>query len=79
VYLDRQRADVAAFRRDEAITLPGQLDYAAISGLSNALRVKLETVRPQTLGQAARIEGITPAARTLLAAHARRKGADARV
>jgi len=79
VYLDRQRADVAAFRRDEAITLPGQLDYAAISGLSNELRVKLETVRPQTLGQAARIEGITPAALTLLAAHARRKGADARV
>jgi tRNA uridine 5-carboxymethylaminomethyl modification enzyme len=72
VYLDRQNADIAAFRRDEAVRLPAGLDYAAISGLSNEMRVKLETVRPGTLGQAARIEGVTPAALTLLAAHARR-------
>ncbi|GAN51547.1 tRNA uridine-5-carboxymethylaminomethyl(34) synthesis enzyme MnmG [Methylobacterium radiotolerans] len=72
VYLDRQNADIAAFRRDEAVRLPPGLDYAAISGLSNEMRVKLETVRPGTLGQAARIEGVTPAALTLLAAHARR-------
>ncbi|MHB2210987.1 tRNA uridine-5-carboxymethylaminomethyl(34) synthesis enzyme MnmG [Methylobacterium sp. CM6257] len=72
VYLDRQSADIAAFRRDEAVRLPTGLDYAAISGLSNELRTKLETVRPGTLGQAARIEGVTPAALTLLAAHARR-------
>jgi tRNA uridine 5-carboxymethylaminomethyl modification enzyme len=72
VYLDRQDADIAAFRRDEAVRLPAGLDYAAISGLSNEMRVKLETVRPGTLGQAARIEGVTPAALTLLAAHARR-------
>ena len=72
VYLDRQRADIAAFRRDEAVALPSRLDYGAIPGLSNEMRTKLETVRPGTLGQAARIEGVTPAALTLLAAHARR-------
>ncbi|MGU3536418.1 tRNA uridine-5-carboxymethylaminomethyl(34) synthesis enzyme MnmG [Methylobacterium sp. A54F] len=72
VYLDRQRADIAAFRRDEAVALPSRLDYGRIAGLSNEMRAKLETVRPGTLGQAARIEGVTPAALTLLAAHARR-------
>ena len=73
VYLDRQRADIAAFRRDEAVALSDRLDYAAIPGLSNEMRAKLEIVRPGTLGQAARIEGVTPAALTLLAAHARRR------
>ncbi|GJD52621.1 tRNA uridine 5-carboxymethylaminomethyl modification enzyme MnmG [Methylobacterium crusticola] len=72
VYLDRQRSDIAAFRRDEAVILPPALDYAGIAGLSNELRAKLDRVRPHTLGQAARIEGVTPAALTLLAAHARR-------
>ena len=72
VYLDRQQADITAFRRDEAVALPVRLDYGAIPGLSNEMRSKLETVRPGTLGQAARIEGVTPAALTLLAAHARR-------
>ncbi|WP_336485796.1 tRNA uridine-5-carboxymethylaminomethyl(34) synthesis enzyme MnmG [Methylobacterium nigriterrae] len=72
VYLDRQHADIAAFRRDEAVILPAHLDYGRIAGLSNEMRAKLESVRPGTLGQAARIEGVTPAALTLLAAHARR-------
>ncbi|GEO98500.1 tRNA uridine-5-carboxymethylaminomethyl(34) synthesis enzyme MnmG [Methylobacterium haplocladii] len=72
VYLDRQTADIAAFRREEAVRLPAQLAYDGIAGLSNEMRVKLEAVRPATLGQAARIEGVTPAALTLLAAHARR-------
>ncbi|MEH3145359.1 MAG: tRNA uridine-5-carboxymethylaminomethyl(34) synthesis enzyme MnmG [Methylobacterium frigidaeris] len=72
VYLDRQHADIAAFRRDEAVVLPPGLDYAGIAGLSNELRIKLEGVRPTSLGQAARIEGVTPAALTLLAVHARR-------
>ncbi len=72
VYLDRQSADIASFRRDEAVCLPAHLNYAGIAGLSNEMRLKLETVRPATLGQAARIEGVTPAALTLLAAHARR-------
>ncbi|MDO9426853.1 MAG: tRNA uridine-5-carboxymethylaminomethyl(34) synthesis enzyme MnmG [Methylobacterium sp.] len=79
VYLDRQRADIAAFRRDEAVALPIRLDYGAIPGLSNEMRSKLETVRPGTLGQAARIEGVTPAALTLLAAHARRGDRSGRV
>ncbi|MCE4223005.1 tRNA uridine-5-carboxymethylaminomethyl(34) synthesis enzyme MnmG [Methylobacterium sp. C25] len=78
VYLDRQSADIAAFRRDEAVRLPDHLAYGAIAGLSNEMRVKLEAVRPATLGQAARIEGVTPAALTLLAAHAKRsKGTSA--
>ncbi|HJE23105.1 MAG TPA: tRNA uridine-5-carboxymethylaminomethyl(34) synthesis enzyme MnmG [Methylorubrum populi] len=72
VYLDRQQADIAAFRRDEAVRLPPSLDYWSIAGLSNEMRAKLDGVRPGTLGQAARIEGVTPAALTLLAAHARR-------
>ncbi len=72
VYLNRQDADIAAFRRDEAVRLPETLNYAGISGLSHEMRMKLETVRPGTLGQAARIEGVTPAALTLLAAHAKR-------
>ena len=75
VYLDRQSADIAAFRRDEAVALPDRLDYAAIPGLSNEMQAKLSAVRPGTLGQAARIEGVTPAALTLLAAHARRPSA----
>ena len=74
VYLDRQRADIAAFRREENALLPTAFDYGTISGLSSELRGKLEAVRPGTLGQASRIEGITPAALTLLAAHARRAG-----
>jgi tRNA uridine 5-carboxymethylaminomethyl modification enzyme len=72
VYLDRQAADIAAFRRDESILLADDLDFAALPGLSSEIRVKLDLIRPRTLGQAARIEGITPAAVTLLAAHARR-------
>jgi tRNA uridine 5-carboxymethylaminomethyl modification enzyme len=72
VYLDRQAADIAAHRRDEGVVLPETLDFMALPGLSNEIRAKLNIVRPRTLGQAARIEGVTPAAITLLAAHARR-------
>ncbi len=71
-YLDRQAADVEAFRRDEALRLPEELDYTAIGGLSNEVRSKLAAVRPLTLGQAARIEGVTPGALTALLAHVRR-------
>jgi tRNA uridine 5-carboxymethylaminomethyl modification enzyme len=71
-YLDRQAADVEAFRRDEALRLPADLDYGAIGGLSNEVRSKLSAVRPLTLGQAARIEGVTPGALTALLAHVRR-------
>jgi tRNA uridine 5-carboxymethylaminomethyl modification enzyme len=71
-YLDRQDADVEAFRRDEALALPAELDYAHVGGLSNEVREKLSNVRPATLGQAARIEGVTPGALTALLAHVRR-------
>ena len=71
-YLDRQAADVAAFRRDEALRLPLDLDYHAIGGLSHECREKLAAVRPTSLGQAGRIEGVTPGALTALLAHVRR-------
>jgi tRNA uridine 5-carboxymethylaminomethyl modification enzyme len=72
VYLDRQAADVAAFRRDESFELPEQLDYGAVPGLSNESRQKLGAARPRTLGHATRLDGITPAALTLVAAYVRR-------
>lgn len=72
VYLDRQQADIDAFRRDEQLALPEALDYGAIAGLSAELRGKLTLLRPRTLGQAQRIDGMTPSALTLLAARARR-------
>ncbi len=73
VYLDRQAADVAAYRRDEAVELPDDLDYSVLPGLSNEARQKLQTRRPRTIGQASQIDGMTPAALTLLVAHLRRK------
>jgi tRNA uridine 5-carboxymethylaminomethyl modification enzyme len=74
VYLERQAEDVARFRREEALALPAAIDYESIPGLSNELRQKLGRVRPQTLGQANRIDGMTPAALALVALHARRAG-----
>jgi len=72
-YLERQAADVAALRRDESLTLPTGLDYAVVGGLSNEVRQKLETIRPTTLGQAGRIEGVTPGALTALLSHVKRR------
>jgi tRNA uridine 5-carboxymethylaminomethyl modification enzyme len=74
VYLSRQAADIAAYRRDESLELPDGLDYAELRGLSNEVRQKLATQRPRTIGQAGRIDGITPAALTLLVAHLKRRG-----
>lgn len=65
-YVARQEADVAAMRRDEALSIPEDFDYRGLSGLSNELTDKLEHARPATLGQAARVEGMTPAALTLV-------------
>lgn len=73
VYLDRQAAEIQAYRRDQALKLPAELDLDGISGLSNELKAKLAAERPADLAQAGRIEGMTPAALTLLAAHARRR------
>jgi tRNA uridine 5-carboxymethylaminomethyl modification enzyme len=72
-YLERQEADIHAFRRDEALAIPEDLDFDAISGLSTEVRDKLRQARPATLGQAARISGITPAALTVLLGHVRRR------
>jgi tRNA uridine 5-carboxymethylaminomethyl modification enzyme len=81
VYLDRQDEDVARYRRSEALTIPPDFDYASLSGLSNELKAKFLAVRPASLGQAGRVEGATPAALALIAAHAvrrpRARGADA--
>jgi len=74
-YLDRQAADAQAFRRDEDLRLDPELDYRAVGGLSNEVREKLIAVRPLTLGQAARIEGVTPGALSALLAHVRRRTA----
>ena len=71
-YLDRQQADIAAFRKDEALVLPDGLDYGRIGGLSNEMREKLGAARPATLGAASRIPGVTPAALTALLRHVRR-------
>ena len=76
-YLDRQAADVAAFRRDENLQLDPGIDYSRIGGLSHEAREKLAAVRPVTLGQAGRIEGVTPGALTALLAHVRRGSTDA--
>jgi len=72
VYLSRQAADVAAYRRDESFTLPDDLDYAALPGLSNEVKQKLAAQKPRTIGHAAKIDGLTPAALTLLVAHVKR-------
>ncbi len=76
-YMGRQEADIRAFRKDEALRLPADLDYTCIAGLSNEVRAKLEAARPATLGAAARISGVTPAALTLLLGHVRRATRDA--
>jgi tRNA uridine 5-carboxymethylaminomethyl modification enzyme len=75
VYLSRQAADIAAYRRDESFELPADIDYVALPGLSNEVRQKLIAQKPRTIGHAGRIDGITPAALTLLVAHVR-KGRD---
>jgi tRNA uridine 5-carboxymethylaminomethyl modification enzyme len=72
VYLSRQAADIAAYRRDEGFELPNDFDYAALPGLSNEMKQKLQMHRPRTIGHASRIDGVTPAALSLLAAHVRR-------
>ena len=73
-YLDRQAAEVTALRRDEAVEIPTSLDYTAMSGLSAELRLKLQRRLPGNLAEAGRIEGVTPAALTLILAHCRRAG-----
>lgn len=72
-YIQRQEADIRAFRRDEALELPKDLDFSTVGSLSNEMRVKLTQHRPDTLGAAARIPGVTPAALVALLRHIKRK------
>jgi tRNA uridine 5-carboxymethylaminomethyl modification enzyme len=72
-YLERQQRDIASFRRDEALLLPADLDYAAVGSLSREIRDKLAAARPATLGAAARISGVTPAALVALLKHVNRR------
>jgi tRNA uridine 5-carboxymethylaminomethyl modification enzyme len=78
VYLDRQEADIVAFRKDEALQLPDDLDYKSVRGISTEAAQKLSATRPATLGQASRIDGVTPAALTLVLAHMRGRSRDGR-
>ncbi len=77
-YLARQDADIRAFRRDEALRIPGGFEFHRVDGLSNEQREKLAAVRPSTLGAAARVPGVTPAAVNLLLVHIRRGEAECR-
>jgi len=78
VYLDRQEADIVAFRKDEALQLPDDLDYESVRGISTEAAQKLNAIRPATLGQASRIDGVTPAALTLVLAYLRGRSRDGR-
>lgn len=72
-YIDRQEADIVAFRKDENLALSPDIDYLALPGLSNEVRQKLQAAKPATLGQAGRLPGMTPAALTVLLGHVRRR------
>ncbi len=77
-YLDRQAADIAAFREDEHVKIPADMDYQAIGSLSNEVRVKLEAARPETIGAAGRIAGITPAAVIAILTYLRKRSSEQR-
>jgi len=68
-YLDRQNADIIAFRKDENLKIPDNIDYCQLSGLSNEVKSKFTSIKPRTIGQALRIDGITPAAAYILLSH----------
>ena len=72
-YLTKQNADILAFKRDESLIIPDDINYNALSGLSNEVKSKFNKIRPKTLGQALRIDGITPAAAYILLSHVKRK------
>ena len=65
-YLNRQSKDIEAFKKDESITIPQGINYDSLSGLSNEIKSKLKKIRPDTLGQALRIDGVTPAAAIII-------------
>ncbi len=65
-YLPKQENDIKTFKKDESLVIPNEIDYDSFSGLSNEVKSKLKLVRPKTLGQALRIDGVTPAAAIIL-------------
>ena len=71
-YLDKQKSDIIAFRKDESLKIPESIDYNKLSGLSNEVKSKFKLIKPKTLGQALRIDGITPAAAYILLAHVKK-------
>jgi len=72
-YLKKQKADILAFKRDENLIIPDKINYDLLSGLSNEVKAKFKEIRPKTMGQALRIDGITPAAVYILLSHVKRK------
>ena len=72
-YLSKQKADILAFKRDENLKIPNSVDYDKLSGLSNEVKSKFKQIRPKTMGQALRIDGITPAAAYILLSHVKRR------
>ena len=72
-YLKRQKADILAFKRDENLIIPDKINYDLLSGLSNEVKAKFKEIKPKTMGQALRIDGITPAAVYILLSHVKRK------
>jgi tRNA uridine 5-carboxymethylaminomethyl modification enzyme len=72
-YLKKQKADILAFKRDENLIIPDKINYDSLSGLSNEVKSKFKEIRPKTMGQALRIDGITPAAVYILLSHVKRK------
>jgi tRNA uridine 5-carboxymethylaminomethyl modification enzyme len=72
-YLKKQKADILAFKRDENLIIPDKINYDGLSGLSNEVKAKFKKIKPKTMGQALRIDGITPAAVYILLSHVKRK------
>ena len=72
-YLKKQKADILAFKWDENLAIPDNINYDQFSGLSNEVKAKFKEIRPKTMGQALRIDGITPAAVYILLSHVKRK------
>ena len=72
-YLNKQKADIIAFKKDENLKIPESVNYDNLSGLSNEVKSKFKKIRPKTMGQALRIDGITPAAVYILLSHIKRK------
>jgi len=73
-YIERQQREIARHARQEHLALPADLDYADVQGLSNEVRQKLAAARPATIGQASRLDGMTPAAVSLLLIHLKKRG-----